>query len=146
MSDEDRINHNEIRLIILSRLYEEYYHGGTFTYCETKEIFADLLKHQPDAVAGDLLYLKNKRMIDAMQGLGERLLSATMITEVGIDKYENAMQQASNILRKSDQKIPKDIDSDITACKWNKVGNWFKNNPELVRVFAGFFASFLRAG
>ena len=142
MSDKNRINYNEMRLLILSRLYERYYHGGTFTYFETNEIFADLLKQQPDALTGDLVYLKNKLMIDVMQGLGVRLPSAAMITEIGIDEYENAMQRASEKLRKSDKVIPKDIESDFTAGRWHKFSNWSENYPEVVRILIRFFADF----
>ena len=61
MCDKIGVNHDEIRLIILSRLYRGYYHDGPFKYHQTSVIFSDLLAQQLDALTGDLVYLTQKK-------------------------------------------------------------------------------------
>ena len=47
---EEILNHDEIRLLILGRLYEKYYHGGTYTYQQCADIFSDLIEKNEDAL------------------------------------------------------------------------------------------------
>ena len=144
MSDEIRINRDENRLLILSRLDHRYYHGGTFTYQQTATIFSDLLVQQHDTVTGDLVYLEQKEMIRVLRGMNERLPNSVMITADGIDKYEKAMQKASEKILDSETVIPEDIDSDLKAGVWDRVDEWLENHPAIVRIFSKLFVGSLR--
>ena len=144
MSDEIRINRDETRLLILSRLYQKHYSGGTFTYQQTDTIFSDLLEQQPDTVTGDLVYLEQKKMIQVLRGMNERLPNSVLITADGIDRYEVAMQKASEKILDSETVIPKDIDSDLKAGVWDRVDEWLENHPAIMRIFSKLFVSSLR--
>ncbi len=138
-------NRDETRLLILSRLYQKYYSGCTFTYLQTAAIFSDLLEQQPDALTGDLVYLEQKKMIEVLRGLNERLPNSVMITAHGIDRYETSMQKAYEKILNSKSSIPEDIESDLKARVWDKAVEWFENPPDFVRPFAKFFVDALQS-
>lgn len=88
------MNHFEIQCRILKLLYNRYYSGGFNDYHKVEDIFKDagLSYENINQVLADVLYLKNKSVIEIFQPLGNKNRSTRLRIRIsvsyGLDYYQ----------------------------------------------------------
>ncbi len=135
------MNHQEIRFSILHYLYNKHYGKELGHHHNVEDIITKtrLKNIDRDLIYGDIVYLKDKGLVDGVISIGDTYPTHIMITAYGIDVVDNISNEIVQNLKNSienQQEINPIINESNQKTKTEKVWEYVKANP-------AFFTSYV---
>lgn len=133
------MEHDEIRFRFLRVLYEKYYGGHARLPLNPTEIIkeAGLDSINQNLVNGDVIYLRDKGLVNGEYTLGPTLPYYVTISSYGIDTVEMIMKESLQVIEQNAEGLMNEEIKEIQKeqeppKKYAKLWSYAKDHPDLI--------------